>query len=182
MTPALKEVQPHMEGLQIKSAGPNWMEPVTAEVQKLKDQGINKIVIVSHCGVDLEKLLAAIPDVDVVVGGHSHTRLDEPIVVDHPDGSKAIVVQTGSYGRALGKLELEFDKEGHLDIADTKYHLINITEKVFEDPELRSFITQMGKPFEADTKTVLAIATSNFDNRFKMMPYDSGIGDLVTDA
>lgn len=182
MTPALKEVQPHMEGLQIKCAGPNWMDPVKAEIQKVKEQGINKIVLVSHCGVPLERLLAEIPDVDVVVGGHSHTRLDEPIQVTHPDGSKAIVVQTGSYGRALGKLDLTFDKDGHLDMADTKYHLINITPKIFEDPELRTYITQMGKPFEADTKTVLAIAEANFDNRFKMLPFDSGIGDLVTDA
>ncbi|MBX9690172.1 MAG: bifunctional metallophosphatase/5'-nucleotidase [Candidatus Obscuribacterales bacterium] len=182
ITPALKELAPKLGPVKLISPGPNWMEPVKAEVAKLKEEGINKIILVSHCGVDLEKLLAEIPDVDLVIGGHSHTRLDEAIIVPHPDGSKTMVVQTGSYGRALGRLDLAFDKSGKLLFPDSKYHLINLSEKIFEDPELKDYVSEKAKPFAYLTKTVLSTAEARFDNRFKNYPWDSPIGDLISDA
>ena len=182
ITPALKELAPKLGELKLISPGPHWMEPVREEIEKLKKQGINKIVLVSHCGVDLERLLAALDGVDVVVGGHSHTRLDDAIIVSHPDGSDAMVVQTGCYGRALGRMDLVFDKEGKLIVSESKYRLTNITDKVFEDPEVKAFVTEKAKPFEYLTKTILATAEMNFDNRFKAYPWDSPIGDLVCDA
>lgn len=182
ITPTLKEVAPKSGNVKIISAGAHWMDPIAAEVENLHKQGVNKIILVSHSGVDLERLLGGIPGVDVVVGGHSHTRLDEAIIVDHADGSKAMVVQTGCYGRALGRLELTFDKDGNLIMPESKYHLIDITDRIFEDADLKAYVTEKGKPFAALSKEILATAEANFDNRFKMYPTDSPIGDLVCDA
>ena len=50
------------------------VETVIAESKKLKDQGINIIIVLSHCGLDIDKIMAAkCPHVDIIVGGHSHS-------------------------------------------------------------------------------------------------------------
>lgn len=182
ITPALKELVNKLGDVKFLSPSEKWMQPVRDEVERLKKLGINKIVLVSHCGVDLEKSLAAIEGVDLVIGGHSHTRLDKAVVVEQANGEKAMVVQTGCYGRALGRLDLVFDKEGKIVLPDSTYRLINITDKVFEDPQLKAYVTEKGKPFEYLTKTILSHATARFDGRFKRYDWDSPIGDLICDA
>lgn len=56
---------------------------IRAEADKLKSQGADIIIVVSHCGLDVDYIIAqnAGPDVDVIVGGHSHTFMftgDQP--------------------------------------------------------------------------------------------------------
>ena len=183
ITPVLNEMAPRLDGVKVKAIGQQWLEPLKEEVAKMRKQGINKIVVVSHCGVEQEKEMAEnIPEIDVVVGGHSHTRLDKPVVVKHADGSTAFVVQTGCYGRALGRLDLTFDGAGNLVVPQSKYRLINITDKVFQDPELQAYLDEKSKPFAALSKTYIAMANGNFDNKFKFHPWDSPIGDLICDA
>ena len=46
-------------------------------------------------------------DVDIIVGGHSHTFIDEPEVIKGADGRDIIIVQDGKYGLELGQLEIE---------------------------------------------------------------------------
>ena len=70
----------------------------------MKGQGVDIIIVISHCGLDVDYIIAknAGPDVDVIVGGHSHTfmftgdlppgpdrpRDEYPAVVTHADGHK----------------------------------------------------------------------------------------------
>lgn len=48
---------------------------VRTEVQKLTSQGINKIIALGHAGFEVDKRVAEIADVDIVVGGHTNTFL-----------------------------------------------------------------------------------------------------------
>lgn len=48
---------------------------VRTEVERLTGQGINKIIAVGHAGFEVDKKIAKIPNVDIVVGGHSNTFL-----------------------------------------------------------------------------------------------------------
>jgi 2',3'-cyclic-nucleotide 2'-phosphodiesterase (5'-nucleotidase family) len=96
-----------------KSKSINWLGPIKAEVERVASEGVDKIILVTHCGLEVDKILAReIPQVDAIIGGHSHTRLDSPVIVEHQDGSQTMIVQTGSYGRNLGRLDLAFDKKG----------------------------------------------------------------------
>lgn len=183
ITPSLSALANKLGGVKLKAVDEKWTDPIKEEVDKLKAQGINKIIVVSHCGVDAERQIAErVPDVDVIIGGHSHTRLDKPIVTKHADGSVCLNVQTGAYGRALGRLELAFDESGKVDQSKTRYRLINITERVFEDPDVKSYIMDKGKPFAGLKTTIVGTAEANFDNRFAKYPHDSPIGDLICDA
>ena len=66
------------------------------------------VICLSHCG--WEEDVANAPrmhDVDIIVGGHSHTFIDEPEVIKGADGRDIIIVQDGKYGLELGQLEIE---------------------------------------------------------------------------
>jgi 5'-nucleotidase len=54
----------------------NAVKTINLEAKKLKFKGVNIIIVLSHCGIVYDKIIAAnCPDVDVVVGGHSHILL-----------------------------------------------------------------------------------------------------------
>jgi len=183
ITPDLEHIAVNLGKAKVKAHGDEWIRPIREEVAARKNEGINKIILVSHCGVELDRELAAsLEDVDVVVGGHSHTRLDEPIWVHHQNGADAAIVQTGSYGRALGRFDLAFDDKGQLVKPDCHYHLIDITEKVKEDPTVVAYLKDKVLPLLAFRHQIIGVADGAFDNYFRMIPWDSALGDLVCDA
>ena len=52
------------------------IQSVNEEATKLKAKGVNIIIVLSHCGLSIDRILAAkCPEIDVIVGGHSHTFL-----------------------------------------------------------------------------------------------------------
>mgnify|MGYP001247372967 CR=1 FL=1 len=66
------------------------------------------LICLSHAGVDIDKELARqFPELDLVIGGHSHTMLDTPYV---EPASGVTVAQAGGKGAMLGKLDLQFDR------------------------------------------------------------------------
>lgn len=54
------------------------------EARRLKSQGVDIIIVLSHCGLDVDRIMAAkCPLIDLVVGGHSHTFLYTGTFIDH---------------------------------------------------------------------------------------------------
>lgn len=52
------------------------VETVNDEAKRLKEMGVDIIIVLSHCGLDVDRTMAAkCPLIDVIVGGHSHTFL-----------------------------------------------------------------------------------------------------------
>ncbi|HMR42852.1 MAG TPA: hypothetical protein PKC40_03425, partial [Saprospiraceae bacterium] len=67
---------PFLSGIRLNIAIEDDVKSITAEVEKLKAEGVNKIIAVTHIGYVRERdIIAKIPGVDVVVGGHSHSLL-----------------------------------------------------------------------------------------------------------
>jgi 2',3'-cyclic-nucleotide 2'-phosphodiesterase (5'-nucleotidase family) len=80
---------------------------ISANIKVLKNEKCNLIVLLSHNGSDMDSVYASkFNDIDVIVGGHSHTPIYKPRVVDG-----ILIVQAGSYGKFLGKLDLKVDIE-----------------------------------------------------------------------
>ena len=78
---------------------------VNAIVPELKKQHVDVIIALSHMGVQEDSLLALqSPDLDVIVGGHSHTPLFRPKNVNG-----VLITQAGARGRWLGKIALTVD-------------------------------------------------------------------------
>jgi 5'-nucleotidase/UDP-sugar diphosphatase len=86
----------------------NDVQVVRKYISELKKQGVNLIVVLSHIGVDADKALAdSVRSIDVIIGGHSHTALFQPIKRNH-----TIICQAGTRGRWLGDLDLTVDLAG----------------------------------------------------------------------
>ncbi|MBE2228159.1 MAG: bifunctional metallophosphatase/5'-nucleotidase [Ignavibacteria bacterium] len=81
---------------------------LTVNINEVKSKGADIVVVLSHSGIETDKMIAEkfYADVDIIVGGHSHTTLFKPI---RKNG--VIIVQAGSHGRNLGKLDLKIDTE-----------------------------------------------------------------------
>ncbi|MBN2379446.1 5'-nucleotidase C-terminal domain-containing protein [candidate division WOR-3 bacterium] len=96
------------------------------------------IVALTHLGYYEDSLLAEqVPEVDLIVGGHSHTVLEEPREVNN-----ALIVQAGARTVYLGKLEVEV-KKGR--IVDWEYDLILLSDSIPEDPGMAARIAEEAK-------------------------------------
>ena len=111
------------------------------QVAELEAQGAELIVCLSHSGVweeaeksEDELLAQAVPEIDLIISGHTHTTLNAPIV----HGSTHIV-SCGEYTTNLGRIVLR--REGD-DWAFTDYELIPTTDEVPADPEIEELIVQ----------------------------------------
>jgi len=179
----------------IASPGPNIsfdddIATIKAEVEKLKGQGVDKIIALTHVGYVRDKEIAAIPGVDVVVGGHSHTYLsstDEkadgpyPTLVDNPDGYKTPVVTAGSYSKYLGEIAITFDDSGV--VKEAKGAPIFLDKSVTPDATVLARVKELGGPIEELKAKEVSETTAPIDgDRKSCRAVECTMGNLVTDA
>jgi 5'-nucleotidase len=76
-------------------------------------------VCLSHLGYSYpdnkvsDKVLAEqSKDIDIIIGGHTHTFLDKPVVIKNRESKEVHICQVGWAGIRLGKIEIEFEKSG----------------------------------------------------------------------
>ncbi len=87
------------------------------EIDKLKKQGINRIILLSHTGYETDKkLVSNLDGVDIVIGGHSHSVVEGAVkdenLVKSKSGEPVIITQAGENGKYYGILNVEFDNKG----------------------------------------------------------------------
>lgn len=110
----------------------NESDSVRTEAAQLRQQGCNIIIVLSHCGLDVDYEIArnAGPDIDVIVGGHTHTFMytgtaappgpDKPqdqypaVVYNEATNHRVLIVQASSFTKYIGDLTVYFDGEGHI--------------------------------------------------------------------
>ena len=92
-------------------------------VKAFEDKGVNKIIALTHIGYDDNPaydndliLAKSVDGIDIVVGGHSHTQLDKPTVVNQNTTGQAkdptVIVQAYQYNDYLGTLDVTFNQKG----------------------------------------------------------------------
>ncbi|ANM05880.1 5'-nucleotidase protein [Rhizobium phaseoli] len=181
---------------ELSSPGPNVtidddVQTITAAVQDLKGQGVNKIIALTHVGYPRDlAFIAKIPDVDVVVGGHSHSLLSNtdpkaegpyPTMVDNPGGYKVPVVQAASYSKYLGDVVVNFDDNGV--VKDAKGDPILIDSSFTPDPAVVARVTELAKPIEELRKKVIGSSEGPIEGDRKVCRVkECSMGNLVADA
>jgi 5'-nucleotidase len=154
-----------------------------AQVAELRAQGAQVVVCLSHLGLALDQLVAAsVPGIDVVVGGHDHLVLPQPVAV-----AGAVVVQAGDRYRFVGKLRLEVEPGRAPRV--TGYELVPVDAAVPRAPQVSAVV----EPLEAGISDALGFDAFHLPLAFSPEGVsreidlsgpvrDTGLGDLITDA
>lgn len=93
------------------------VENIQKEVDKLNEQGIDKIILLSHLGYTMDKIIAnQTQGIDVILGGHSHDLIQDvkegKNLFYSKSGDPVVITQAGRDGKNFGILNLEFDQKG----------------------------------------------------------------------
>ncbi len=151
-----------------------------AMVAVLEGAGVELIVCLSHSGIEEDsELAAAVPGIDVIISGHTHEKTESPVIV-----GDTIIVQSGSYTRFLGVLNLDLTA-GVVSV--DKFDLVTIDDTVMGDADahdmVEDFQTQLDNEELFDLGYTFAgkVAETEFDLT-ATAGEEGNLGNLVTDA
>ncbi|XP_058127656.1 protein 5NUC-like [Anopheles ziemanni] len=134
LTPETKQITPAST-----VAFTDEIKAINIEAAALKAQGVNILIALGHSGLERDRAIAAgCPEVDVVIGGHSHTFLYSgtvpdvdvpagpyPVMVTNAVGKQVPVAHAYAYTKYLGCLHLQFDADGNLMTVNGNPILLN---------------------------------------------------------
>ncbi len=173
-----------------------FADPVTNSrrvVDILKNrEKVDVIICLSHSGTSAVKkhsedeiLAREVPQIDVIISGHTHTVLTRPIII-----GKTIIVSAGCYGEFMGMLDL--DCTSNEGVKATSYALKPVTADLPEDPRLAADILKAKQavdleylaPFGYRYDQVIAEAGFNLEplSSIYANPRETGLGNMITDA
>ena len=174
----------------------SFKDPVEAVKQTVeeirKNEEADMIACVSHSGTwddenksEDELLAKAVPDIDLIISGHTHSELPEAI-----QHGNTYIVSCGEYGRNLGSLSMTQNSDGRWDL--TSYDLIPVSEDVEADQETQKQIdalmdkvdTNYLADFGYTRKEVLAQNDIEFNSLEEMETKheELNLGDIMSDA
>ncbi len=176
----------------------SFADPTTAarEVVKIlrEAEKVDVVVALSHGGVEKGpdgrydtgedvQLAKDVPGIDVVISGHSHTELNEAIVVN----GRTPVVQTGKESNNLGELVIALDGN---KLTVTSYRLLPIDDSILGDRMIGKEIDQLKESVSAaafssrgySIDQPLAIAPRDLPNTFTDITAGTLLANLVTDS
>lgn len=146
------------------------VESSTRIVNKIKEnEDVDMIVCLSHSGtwddksVSEDEILAEkVPDIDVIISGHTHKAIQKPIIIDN-----TIIASAGEYTNNLGKIDLIQNEDGRWHI--NNYKLIPLNADISEDPMVLEKIAEYK---ELVQRHYLGRFNLAFDEIIAVSPYD----------
>ena len=165
------------------NSGMVFEDPITIAAETVKaavadceaQYGQHPVVIcLSHSGTSGGQgedyaLAQAVEGIDVIISGHTHTKLAEPIQVNG-----TLIVSADEYGKNLGVLKLTQDGEG---VSLVDYELIPIDETVADDPEIAALTDKYKKTVEDEYLSNYGVT---FDQVLVRNPYAFETDDEVS--
>ena len=165
-------------------------------VNEIKDkEDVDLIVCISHCGTienEADKLEESedyqlaenVPDIDLIVSGHSHTTLDEPVQV-----GDTYLVSCGSYNDSAGHVVLEKSGENY---SIKEYDLISLDENITPDENVEKELdkyraladTEYFNRYGYDSGQVIASSETDFTaiEEFGLKQGEDALGNLIADS
>ena len=166
------------------------IEHLTEAVARLKAEGVDKILVLSHVGYVRDRQIAAQVDgISAIIGGHSHTLMSNSMdgaveyagLVESPSGRPVPIMQAFAFSRFLGEVTLEFGDDGAVISASGDTILLDAAFEPAEDIE--ALIEPLRGPIEELTQRPVAELAASIDgSRETCRAMECEMGNTVADA
>ena len=182
----------HMSGMEFEptvEAAQRTVAAIQAELEQRSNPSL--IICLSHSGTDGKgkgedyELAKAVDGIDLIISGHTHTVLEEPIQVGN-----TLIVSAGEYTSYLGSLTLSWSEDGQKTIQD--YRLIPVDETVAADPGMEQLTNRFQPLVESEylaqygLKFGQVLATTQFAftpiSQFATEQREDTLGNLIADS
>lgn len=176
------DVAPFARPLKFK----NPIETAREMVKHLREnEKVDLVICLSHSGLSAKKsrsedevLAKEVSGIDVIVSGHTHTKLVKPIMVNN-----TMIVQAYAHGRNVGVLDLTYEN-GQVKLKD--YALIDVDDRIHGDEKIQkkieSYIGVIDQKILKDLKLSFYKVLARTDFDLKLLPEESNLGNLTADS
>ena len=146
-------------------------------VDKARAEGAQVCVALSHNGADVDiKMASRVHGLDVILGGHTHDAVPQPIKVKNSGGT-TLVINSGSNGKFLSVLDLQVRNK---KVVGFKYKLLPVFSNMLPaDKKMQAHIDAVRRPYEKKLGEKLAVTESvlyrrgSFNGTFDQMILDA---------
>lgn len=177
-------------------AGIEYRDPVESankEAAKLKEQGCDIVILLSHEGYDKRddygdrRIAAQSTDIDIIIGGHSHTNLEEGVMVPNQEGRIVYISQTGGKQHNMGRIDLQLRREGKRADGSDAYSLIGVRMTKIHTDDLvlegrGEKVKNLIAPYSAQLETTMHTVIGHSDVELWKGRPESPMGNFTTDA
>lgn len=161
-------------------------------LKALRQQGVDMVICLSHGGIygsekkgwagDDAELARKVKGLDIIISGHTHTYLEKPALVNG-----TYIVQTGSYGKNVGKLEIFFNGSG---ITKVNGIIIPVDDQIKGDAKIQALVDKQKKLITEGILEQLGLSYEKpvFESSAPLAVYEyktvesSPLGQLLADA
>ncbi|MBM4157266.1 MAG: bifunctional metallophosphatase/5'-nucleotidase [Ignavibacteria bacterium] len=140
----------------------NMDSVITENIGILKEEGCDLIVVLSHNGIDTDEEIAKkyYGDIDIIIGGHTHTALFKPKIVNG-----VIICQAGAYGRWLGKLDLKVDIDKDTISSFNGFLIETKFDSTVYDRDAQEIVEEMEMDVDKKLSLKIGMVTEDWDKQ-----------------
>jgi 5'-nucleotidase len=185
------------ESVDVKTKAPLFARPQTEMVRhfaaKIRPY-VDLIVVLSHSGYELDlEMAAAINEIDVIIGGHTHTEVYAPQLVSNSQPgfdnglNGTIVAQSGEHGIFLGIVDISLDDSGKIATFSGRLEKIDASVELESVPEVERLVAHYHGQLEAKMAKIAGHSQFELDypkdlKDTKLLPMGSFTAAAMKDA
>ncbi len=162
---------------------PDWQFGIQEQrlqqtVNEIKQQkSADAVVLLSHNGMEIDlKLASRVTGIDVILGGHTHDALPQPVWVENGN-NKTCVTNAGSHGKFLAVLDLDISRQG---LRNLRYRLLPVFSNLLEpDTEMLALINKIRLPYCNRLQQELGVADKLL---YRRDTYKGTFDEIILDA
>jgi 5'-nucleotidase len=152
-------------------------------VAKLRSEGCDLIVLLSHAGIYADRDVAAsVEGIHAILGGHTHTLLERGELIEGPNGWRTLIGQAGAMDRWLGKMVVTV-RDGRLDPDRSGWSVLELTADVPADPRMALFLEPYEHRLDRELNVPVGTLPEPADaTKAVVRARESALGDFIAQA
>jgi 5'-nucleotidase len=172
-------VTPDTRVLSKGAAGLTFLDPIQAArdvIARARRAKADLVVALTHQDMaDDKQLAAAVPEIDLILGGHEHVPLDARV-------GPTLILKTGSDAVSLGRIDVSVTRVGGGRRIESKWELIPVTDEIPEKPEVAAIVKRYEGVMAAELDVIAGSASVPLDTRNEVVrTQESAVGNLIAD-